>query len=388
MKTKSLDIFVFADALGWELAQKRAFMEDLFPVRSRCDTLLGYSCTCDPSILTGCLPEEHGHFSFFVDGRRERPFRSLAALGWIPEILAGHHRVRNFVSRKFACAHGYTGYFQLYSVPFSKLPWLDYTEKKDIYEPGGILGGQTTVFQHWKESGIPWVRSDWRQNDESNVRHLKSEIERGEVRLAYLFTSGLDAVMHAHTTRGPAVDAAFDRFEKWLREISDLARRHYETVRLHLFSDHGMTDTVQTSRMMLDFEELGLKYGPDYTAVWDSTMLRLWIKGGDSVRGTVMNWLKCRSEGTILSDDVLHANGCYFADGRYGELIYLLRNGVIFAPSYMNQRSVPGMHGFDPAEPDSAACWLTNHDSCAVPGRIEQIFQVMMRAMYNLKQPG
>ena len=48
-------------------------------------------------------------------------------------------------------------------------------------------------------------------------------------------------------------------------------------------------------------------------------------------------------------------------DGRYGELFYLLHNGTIFAPSFMNLKRVPAMHGFDPAEPDSKACWLTTH---------------------------
>ena len=61
-----IDIFVFADALGWEIASRRGFAGDLLPVRNRCETLLGYSSTCDPTILTGTLPFEHGHFSFFA----------------------------------------------------------------------------------------------------------------------------------------------------------------------------------------------------------------------------------------------------------------------------------------------------------------------------------
>ena len=44
--------------------------------------------------------------------------------------------MRNRVSRWVARRNGYTGYFQLYSVPFSRLPHLDYTEKRDIYMPG------------------------------------------------------------------------------------------------------------------------------------------------------------------------------------------------------------------------------------------------------------
>ena len=195
MKTESLDLFVFADALGWTQAEKRNFLADILPLRAPCDTVFGYSASCDPSILTGALPAQHGHFSFFIYDPEKSPFRWAKSLGWLPEAVAAHHRVRNRVSRWVAKRNNYTGYFQLYSVPFSQLPWFDYTEKRDIYLPGGINGGQTTIFEHWKDSGIPWMRSDWRAGDVANIASLKTEIDRGQIRLAYLFTAGLDATI-------------------------------------------------------------------------------------------------------------------------------------------------------------------------------------------------
>lgn len=380
MKTPRVDIFIFADALGWAQAEKRQFLSDLLPHRSRCDTILGYSCTCDPSILSGKMPHEHGHFSFFVFDPAQSPFGAAKWLGWLPDIVAAHHRVRNKVSKWWQKQLGYTGYFQLYSVPFRRLPWLDYTEKHDLYEPGGIIGGQEAIFAAWERSGKRWSRSDWRKDDQTNVERLIAELKQGEVELSYLFTSKLDATMHAHGTTGPAVDAAFERFGNWLREIEATAREHYDEVRIHLFSDHGMADTQHNSRMLKDFESLGLKYGTDYAAVWDSTMVRFWFPGGDTIRQQVADWLQQRTEGRILTDAELEENGCLFADRRYGELWYLLKQGTIFAPSFMNQRHVPGMHGYDPRDPDSAACWLTNHTHYAAPPRIEQINRVMREA--------
>jgi hypothetical protein len=102
----TLDLFVFADALGWTEVRKRGFMEDLFPFRQSCETLFGYSSTCDPSILTGCLPQEHGHFSFFVRAQGAWPFAWAKYFGWLPEALAGHHRIRNRISRWVARKKG------------------------------------------------------------------------------------------------------------------------------------------------------------------------------------------------------------------------------------------------------------------------------------------
>ena len=382
--TPSIDLFVFVDALGWELAQRRRFLADLLPHRQACDTLFGYSCTCDPSILTGALPHQHGHFSFFTYAPDRSPFRWARPLGWIPEVIAGHHRLRHPLSRWVAKNLGYTGYFQLYSTPFKRLPQLDYTEKRDLYEPGGIIGGQPAIFEHWRASGVPWVRSDWRAGDAANLGAMAGHLREGKVRLAYLINGGLDATLHAHTTTGPQADAAFALLERWLRDLDTLARTRYAEVRWHIFSDHGMADTHTCSRMMPEFQTLGLRYGKDYAAAWDSTMARFWFPGGARIRTQVETWLAGRAEGRIVTEAELERWGCLFADRRYGELFYVLNEGVIFAPSFMNQRRVPAMHGYDPDLPQSRACWLTSHAVAQAPTRIEGIYHVMRAAADRL----
>lgn len=373
-----IDLFVFADALGWEMASRRGFADGLLPVRNRCETLLGYSSTCDPTILTGALPRDHGHFSFFVKSNGRSPFARLGALGALPELVAGHHRVRNKVSKFLARRLGYTGYFQLYSVPFSKLPRLDYTEKHDIYEPGGINGGQKTIFEHWTASGKPWVRSDWRRSDAENVAHARAEIEKGDVELLYLFTARLDAIMHRHGVAHPETDAAFERFGKDLAGLADLAARHYRDVRIHVFSDHGMADVHVCSDLLPRWNRRGWKYGRDYTAVWDSTMARFWFHD-ESVRREAEAWLRAQPDGEVLDDARLDGYGCLFPDRRYGELFYLLPSGSLFVPSFLNQRKVTAMHGYAPEHPDSAAAWLSNAATAPVTA-LTDIFPVMKSA--------
>ncbi|WP_309383916.1 alkaline phosphatase family protein [Cerasicoccus frondis] len=373
-----VDIFIFADALGWKLADERSFLVDLFPVRNPCQTLFGYSSTCDPTILTGELPCKHGHFSFFVKANGESPFKPLGALGFLPQKIAGHHRVRNKVSRFVAQRMGYTGYFQLYSVPFNRLPYLDYTEKKDIYEPGGIIGGQTNIFQRWQDSGKPWMRSDWRAGDAANIAQAKQAMAQGDVELAYLFTAGLDATMHKYGPAGAEVDAAFDQFANHLRELHTIASQNYREVRLHLFSDHGMADVTATSDMYQRWREVDLRYGEDYIAVWDSTMVRFWFEH-DRAREVTEAWLSQQSEGDIVTDAQLAIGGCLFPDRRYGELFYLLKPGTLFVPSFMNMGFVKGMHGYDPSHPDSTACWLASHETKPVQ-QLTDIFPVMLHA--------
>lgn len=379
MPDESLDIFVFIDALGWRLAQRYQFLSDLLPHRHPVQTLPGYSCTCDPSILTGCYPEDHGHFSFFVKAAPgASPFKRLGWLSWLPDGLACHHRIRHRLSRWVGARLGCTGYFQLYSVPFACLPWLDYTERRDLYEPGGIIGGQPVIFDRWRRSGLAWHKSDWRSGDEACLQDLETRLARPGLRLAYLFTAGLDAVMHRWGPFSPQADQACERLAGRLRRLMDLARRCHGPVRMHCFSDHGMTETRSASRMMKDFDSLRLRYGRDYVAVWDSTMARFWFHS-EAVRRTVVDWMGARTEGRWLGDDEWRAWRCHFPDHRYGELTYLLNPGIIFAPSHMNRGWVAGMHGYHPDDEDSTACWLSNHPG-PPPVALPDIYRIMAAA--------
>jgi len=51
---------------------------------------------------------------------------------------------------------------------------------------------------------------------------------------------------------------------------------------------------------------------------------------------------------------------CLFPDRYFGELIFLMREGVLIVPSHMGERPIRAMHGYHPEEKHSYAALLTN----------------------------
>ena len=193
----TLNLFIFIDALGWEILSKRSFLNDECQFRIKTETVLGYSSTAVPTILTGEWPETHGHMSFFYYSPSTSPFKALHLMNYFPGDFLNRGRVRTKLSDVFRRIRGYTGYFQLYEVPFQYLPYLDYIEKKDIYEPGGLDGEQTrTIFQRLDEYGARWARSDWRATEEKNLEAAKQRIRKSDVDVLYLYWPKLDGLLH------------------------------------------------------------------------------------------------------------------------------------------------------------------------------------------------
>lgn len=374
-KSERLSIVCFIDALGWEVLRGRQFMEDRLPLRRKLRSTFGFSSACVPSILSGLTPREHKHWSFFYYSPDTSPFKPLKPLGLLPGALVDRGRVRNQVSKLVKKAFGYTGYFQLYNIPFEHIEKFDYCEKKDLFKPGGLNRGEN-IFDLLERDGVPYHVSNWRASESTNLAALNRDIEQADIRFAFLYMASMDALLHMVGKQSPQVDDKLAWYERELGAVLDLAERHYEQVRLFVCSDHGMATVHTHIDLMGRIETLGLAFDTDYVATYDSTMGRFWFKN-EAARAEIIHALEQEANGRILSDAELTALGCDFDGDQYGELIFLTNPGVIIVPSHMGLKPITGMHGYHPDDADSDASLLSNVEPPNDPRAITDIFDLM-----------
>ncbi len=384
-RKKQLSLAVFIDAFGWELMQRHSFMDDTLIHKSPLQTIFGYSATCDPTILTGKLPREHGHFSFFAYDPKHSPFKRsliLFLMRFVPKQLSSRNRVRSIVSRILKRQLKYSGYFNLYNMPFALLPKFDYTEKRDLYQPHGINSGCKTIMDYAREHGIDHFLSDWQASEKSNLAALKAAIEDPgrNCSFAYLYLAAMDAILHQYGNDHQAVADKIRWYEQQLNALLAAAGNEYEEVRLFIFSDHGMTDVHATVDLRSEIAATGLKFDRDYAAVYDSTMARFWFLN-DHARQVITRKLETVACGHILQPGQLHAWGVDFPDNRYGDLFFLLDPGVLLIPSHMGERPIAGMHGYAPEDPYSTAAFATNTELQTIPQRLDDLYHLMKREM-------
>jgi len=108
-------------------------------------------------------------------------------------------------------------------------------------------------------------------------------------------------------------------------------------------------------------------------------MARFWFFN-QNARAQITARLDELPQGRILPDDELERLGTLFPDRYFGELIYLVKEGVLIVPSHMGERPIRGMHGYHPDEKHSYALLCTNQkeipeDVTAIP----DIYKLMKR---------
>ena len=371
----TLSLVIFIDALGWEVLRNRKFLEAELPHRKKLRSVFGFSSACVPSILTGKHPRDHGHWSYFYYSPETSPFRALKSLALLPAALTERGRVRHLISKAVGRIMRFTGYFQLYNLPFRHAGLFDHCEKSDIFKPGGMNNGEN-IFDVLEQHAVPYHVSNWRDGETDNLKACEKAMAEEDIQLAFLYMASMDGLLHQVGKDSGEVDTKLEWYEQQLRQTLSIAKNHYKDVRVFICSDHGMATVHSNIDLMSQIESMPLKFGKDYVAVYDSTMARFWFRN-DAAKQAItkeLNQLEC---GKILSAAELRDLGCDFEGNQFGETIFLLDPGTLIVPSHMGLNSITGMHGYHPDHEDSDAALLSNVNPAVPVENITDIFRLM-----------
>jgi hypothetical protein len=375
-----LPLFIMIDAMGWEILRDDSFGAAFAPRRKRLESVFGYSSTCVPSILSGRWPTQHRNWCYFVYDPRNSPFRSLRALRWLPSGLTSRRIFRRWLTKFVRVQLKFRGYFDLYNIPFRYIHLFDFTEKKSPLQPKGMNQGPN-IFDLLVERQVPYFVTDTSKSEEHNRDALIAAIESERIDFAFQYWAGLDGLLHHVGNRSPEISPRLRLYEQWIEQILNAARAHYSEVQLYVFSDHGMANCDILLDLKSTIDALPVAMEKDYAVVYDSTMARFWFFNNQA-RQLISNALEKIPQGRVIPDEELKRMNAFFEDRHFGELIFLVQEGVLIVPSHMGERPIRAMHGYHPADKHSYASLLTNQSS--IPGEITHIphiFRLMERSV-------
>jgi hypothetical protein len=372
-----LPLFVFIDACGWEIIRNDPFARSFAPYRRRLESVFGYSSACVPSIVSGAWPEQHRNWCYFVYDPEKSPFRLLRFFKWLPRSITSRRRFRRWLSKFLQGPLKFRGYFDLYNIPFEHISLFDFSEKKSPLKPGGMNRGGN-IFDFLEMRTIPYHVSNPAFSETQNLTNLIGEIRKESIDFAFVYWPDLDGLLHMVGNKSAEVPAKLRVYEQRLEQLLSHAEEHYQEVRLYIFSDHGMANCTELLDLKSSIEALPLEFGKDYVAVYDSTMARFWFPGSEerdastpNPRDMIAQCLNGIPQGRIMPDSELKELRALFPDRYFGELIYLVKEGVLIVPSHMGQRPITAMHGYHPEEPHSYAALLSNQVD--IPDRVTAI---------------
>ncbi len=377
-----LPLFVFIDACGWEIIRNKSFCSKIAPHRRRLTSVFGYSSACIPSIVSGVWPDAHRNWCYFVYDPKNSPFRSLRPLRFLPTALTSRRIFRRWLSKFIKVQLKFRGYFDLYNIPFRYISLFDFSEKKSPLQPGGMNRG-ANIFDFLTMRQIPFQVSNPACTEDANLANLLTHVEAEDIDFAFVYWPELDGLLHRVGNTSSEIPAKLQGYEQRIEQLMAVARQHYQEVRLYVFSDHGMANCDHFLDLRARIEQLPVRMERDYAVVYDSTMARFWFFN-DAARQHICRCLREIPEGRILTDNELAQMHTLFPDRYFGELIFLVEEGVLIVPSHMGERPLRAMHGYHPEAPHSYASLLSNQAD--VPSNITAIPDIYRLMTQNAEE--
>lgn len=360
-------LVVFVDALGVELASALGDRLGL-GAASALTGVLGYSTGALPTVLTGQPPAVHGRMCLFA--RRRTASSVLDGLRWLellPRWLHERGRVRRVAEAWLRRRAGLTGYVALHKVPPHEMRWLDLPEQEDLFSAASI-GGAPTFLADARTAGLSVYAAPWQLGEAERWRDVDATLRATPPELTFLYATELDGVMHREGTA--AVEPALDRVAAHIARARDSLAHGAGNLTTIIVGDHGMADI----RRVIDPRPT--LAGITARAFVDSTMTRLW--GSPVQLAEARTRLEGAWPGRWLDRPALASRGVPVADAPFGDAIWVLPEGAMFAPSFLGG-AVRGMHGYDLGAPSSRAGFLS--DAAFTPSSLTEVAGLVRQSL-------
>lgn len=349
-------LILLVDALGWLTVERTGFLADLLPERKRLTTIFGFSSTAVPTLLTGALPQEHGHWFLYRRAQGgNAPFREAGWVAKLPGDLGRRWRVRHRLQEYWRRRLGIEGYFSLYNVSMRDLAQLEPVESLDTWGVGSFPGTPSLI--DWLDArGDSYHVSDWRVPDADKIAAALAALDVESPQTVVLYLTEVDAMQHQFGSVAPELDHHLEGLAEDIRRVVERMRQD-GPIGISLFSDHGMTDITSHRDILVPLHSAGLRRYRDFDGFIDSTVARFWnVKDPQALHAALseVEW------GQVLDEATLKRWGSWFPRGEYGDVFFLANPGVLILPSDMGTTPIAGMHGYNPGDPTSDACFLAD----------------------------
>jgi len=327
-------VLIFVDALPWAERERIAAALPAMSWARPVQPGFGYSVNVKSELFAGQRPDEAG----FLNEWTHRPGAGALRFpipGLVDRLFPGtsfHGRVlRKLLGRQLG--------ENVRNIPLHLLAHLgrDGINAYECAYPGRSL---------FTDLGVERFLYSQHGSDGAALEALLQHIdEQQEPVAAFLGTADLDHAMHSSGLGSDAYHSAVQAACDAIEAIWSRLERRGNGASLCLVSDHGMAPVERSVTIELeeDFAGAGRRYG--YFV--DATMLRVWSEDSALIEAIRAHVEAQALPGSFLSPEERERWGV----GReeFGQLLFLLDEGAMFAPGFMGRAACAAMHGYLPS---------------------------------------
>lgn len=349
------NIIIFIDSLPYFYIDKMKFLSNLKKDIAKVIPGFGYSINVKAEIFGGYTPDDLGYFN-------EWAYDSKAALRKYYFFFSALRPLKRFYYLD-RIAHKLMSRFyghNILNIPFQYLPFF---QKKGT-EPYKDSFHLRTIFSETKNlKKICYYHFPYSTYRD---RHIFSEalkvVSCGDHDNIFVASGDLDGVAHSYGVGSEEYDRKIEELDYSLSQVYEGFQDKYPHGNITIFSDHGMANVTQGININMD-QKFGRSGEDTYLYFVDLTMLRVWTFNAKK-KVEIEDYLNMLVFGKIVNREQRIKYG--ITSKKFGDIIFLLNEGIVFNPSFYGRKMPKGMHGYTPELESQKGFFLSLEKDCTV----------------------
>jgi len=343
-------LVIFLDGYGYDLLQREGDFLDSFDNIAPLQPGFGFSANIYYELFAGLTPDEVGYLNKFVRREEGPPVadppellaKALDALGPTPLLSRGFHILYDRLA----------GTGQLATIPFQYLQYFERNEYHDVFYTDSF----ETVFNVFDFDIVTTLDNSFETPEDA----VEATIETAETANRLFVGLSIDGITHRHGVDAPRRIERARNLDDWCASIVEAFRDNTgdSDPDIVIFSDHGFVDVEQSVSVDLE-SRFGTPDPDSYLYFLDTTVARVWCED-EALRDDIATYFDSLDVGRVLTDAERADFG--ITSESFGDIIFLLEEGIVFHPSFMGGRLDEAMHGYDPVLSSQRAFFASNVD--------------------------
>lgn len=331
-------LIIFIDSFPYAWLDKLG-LKFKFQCRYSLTAGIGYSINIHSEIFAGLTADEVGFFNTWKFDPQNSPFRIPKSLRTLLEGL-GYNRSLNWL---FRGAIKFIYKYDSLNIPYRFI---------DMFAPCGQTI-YSNVFPAPKLLPNGTKGQDIISGKDED-RYLLAKTNILKVGRLSLFLEELDGIAHRHGLMSIEYKNYIIRLSGWIDDLCDKFRSNYPDGDIIILSDHGMSEVKNAIRFdpEKEFSTIGAH---KFIYFVDTTMLRIWYID-PLIKTAAESLLNTKDYGRLLTEKDRADFG--ISNKKWADSIFLLNEGYVFDPSFLEKGHALAMHGYHPQLPSQKGIFL------------------------------
>lgn len=324
-------LIIFVDGFPYELLQKLDSLNK-FPYTCALTPGIGYSVNIHAEIFAGLSADQVGFLNTWKFEPESSPFRKLKSI----KGLLGNFEDNRYLNWFFRNAISIFCRFDSLNIPYQLI---------DKFAPCGHSIYSKNFPEHKLWPSEISEESIICKTDKQKYLLAKENISK--ISKNFISFVELDSVAHRFGLDSNEYKNSLNLLNDRVDNLCNEFRSKHPDGHIVVLSDHGMSGVKRVIRIELemDFSEEDKQ---KFVYFIDSTMLRIWYLDWN-VQSAVEAYLNNREYGKVLTEQERINFG--ITNKKWADCIFLLNEGCIFDPCFLEKGHPLAMHGYHPELP-------------------------------------